>query len=220
MTDTGSSTLDEKPKEFRKNFHESADIIDVIIASYRKYEAPYGVDAENKHVKFWIQCIKTGLAEVESDLSPENIKKEFADLAFIAIDGLYKMGYQPRPILWERLEQNYKKDLSKRTMSFYAEKHAALESDEARLKDIVEKVEALKVKHMAGEPDSMKVHIDGYNSALVYVLAILTADKPMERSKCSHKNREIVVLSFDGKEGFHCFDCVEWFYKSGEKSAF
>lgn len=113
-------------EEFRKHFHENADIIDVIIASYRKYQAPFGVDAENKHPEFWIQCIKTGLAEIETDLSPENIKKEFADLAFIAIDGLFKMGYEPRPILWERLEQNYKKDLSKRTMAFYMEKEASL----------------------------------------------------------------------------------------------
>jgi len=103
------------------------DILDKIIDSYKKYECPENIDCENKHVEFWIQCMKTGIAEIENDLSETNIKKEFADMAFIAIDGLYKMGYCPRIVLEERLEVNSKKDLSSRNgIDFYRNKELEL----------------------------------------------------------------------------------------------
>ena len=102
------------------------DIIDAITISYKKYTAPYGIDCENKHPEFWIQCLKTGIAEIESDLSRQNLAKEFADIAFIAIDGLTKMGFDTRKVLENRLEVNSKKDLGNRNINFYIQKEKEL----------------------------------------------------------------------------------------------
>ena len=108
-----------------------SDIIDAIIEAYKKYECPKGMDCQNKHVEFWLQCMKTGIAEIEVDLSEQNIKKEFADMAFIAIDGLYKMGYDPRAVLEARLAVNAKKDMSNRNgIEFYREKERMLKQTE------------------------------------------------------------------------------------------
>lgn len=111
------------------------DIIDAIISAYKKYECPKNIDCENKHVEFWLQCMKTGIAEIEAELTPQNIKKEFADMAFIAIDGLYKMGYDPRIILQERLAVNAKKDMSSRNgIEFYRKKEQAIRAGQDNIR--------------------------------------------------------------------------------------
>ena len=52
----------------------------------------------------------------------EHMAKEFADLAFVAIDGLRKMGFDAIKVLNDRLDENGRKDLSGRTKSWYLEK--------------------------------------------------------------------------------------------------
>ena len=104
------------------------DIIDKITIAYKKYELPKYIDCENKHVEFWLQCMKTGIAEIESELTTENIAKEFADMAFISIDGLTKMGFDAREVLEKRLIVNSNKDLGNRDINFYIQKEKELKN--------------------------------------------------------------------------------------------
>ena len=107
---------------------DKKDIIDMVTSAFKKYECPRNIDCENKHIDFWIQVIKTGIAELESDISEENIKKELSDIVFIGIDSLNKMGYNTRKVLEERLYVNSKKDLSGRDKNFYLDKESQIKS--------------------------------------------------------------------------------------------
>lgn len=102
------------------------DIIDAVISAYKKYECPKDMDCQNKHPEFWIQCLKTGITELEYDLTEDNIKKELADIVMIGIDALHKLGYDSRQVIFERLMVNMRKDMKDRDIDFYRNKELRL----------------------------------------------------------------------------------------------
>ena len=101
------------------------NIVNEIVRTYAKYKAPDGVDAENKHPEFWLACLKAEVKEIEDAIaegSIGHILDELADVAFIGVDSINKMGFAVEPTLRNRLEKNSLKDLSKRDTAYYLAK--------------------------------------------------------------------------------------------------
>ena len=87
--------------------------------------------SQERDPRFWIACAQAQIKEAEDDFKASNydhMAKEFADLAFVAIDGLRKMGYNALQVMDYRIEENAKKDLSGRTKEFYLAKANGQES--------------------------------------------------------------------------------------------
>ena len=96
------------------------DIIERIFSLYKQNGG-----SEEKDPNFWLIVAMSQIKEAKDDIKSGNLDhmaKEFADLAFVAIDGLRKMGFDAIKVMNERLDENVKKDLSGRTKEWYLAK--------------------------------------------------------------------------------------------------
>lgn len=78
----------------------------------------------------WAILAKVSALEIQQDVKTGDLKhlpKEMADLAFVAIHGLYVLGYDPKKVLRARLHENMKKDLNGRNIEYYVQKIQELE---------------------------------------------------------------------------------------------
>ena len=96
------------------------DIIERILNLYK-----LNGGSDEKDPEFWLVCAEVQIKEAFDDIDSgnrEHMAKEFADLAFVAIDGLGKMGFDAIKVLTDRIEENGRKDLSGRTKEWYLAK--------------------------------------------------------------------------------------------------
>ena len=102
-------------EDYRALEARKGSLVPLIIETFRKARGgPAPVDPE-----FWKAMALAGAKEIADATDWGHLLKELADLTFISIDGIAALGGDPETVIRNRLEENGKKDLSKRDTDYY-----------------------------------------------------------------------------------------------------
>lgn len=97
------------------------DIIERITSTF----FPYHREPERSDPDLWRLIAEVQIREIEFYIltgDEPHMAKELADLAFVAIDGLSKMGYDVRQLFTDRLAEIRQKDMTDRNKAYYKDK--------------------------------------------------------------------------------------------------